>query len=169
MENILYLVPLCGVAALVYAWARSAWIARQDAGSDQMKTIARYIRDGAMAFLGREYRVLAVFVVVVAVLLAWASVQMPGSSWLIGLSVLVGAGCSALAGFIGMRVATNANVRTAAAARTGLNGALKVAFSGGAVMGFSVVGLGILGLSLLYLLYWQLFAGASEQETMMRT
>ncbi|HEX6203812.1 MAG TPA: sodium-translocating pyrophosphatase, partial [Thermoanaerobaculia bacterium] len=151
------------------AWARSAWIARQDAGSDQMKTIARYIRDGAMAFLGREYRVLAVFVVVVAVLLAWASVKMRGSSWLIGLSVLVGAGCSALAGFIGMRVATNANVRTAAAARTGLNGALKVAFSGGAVMGFSVVGLGILGLSLLYLLYWQLFAGASEQETMMRT
>jgi K(+)-stimulated pyrophosphate-energized sodium pump len=169
VNDILYLVPLCGVAALVYAWVRSAWIARQDAGSDEMKTIARYIRDGAMAFLGREYRVLAIFVIVVAVLLAWASAAVPGSSWLVGVSVVVGAGCSALAGFIGMRVATNANVRTAAAARTGLNGALKVAFSGGAVMGFSVVGLGVLGLSLLYILYWGLLEGANDQATMMRT
>jgi K(+)-stimulated pyrophosphate-energized sodium pump len=169
VDNILYLVPLCGVAALVYAWARSSWIARQDAGSDQMKTIAGYIRDGAMAFLGREYRVLAIFVLVVSVLLAFASAGQPGSSWLVGVSVLVGAGCSALAGFIGMRVATNANVRTAAAARTNLNDALKVAFSGGAVMGFSVVGLGVLGLSILYLLYWSMMTGDSDQETMMRT
>ncbi|HEX2164891.1 MAG TPA: sodium-translocating pyrophosphatase [Thermoanaerobaculia bacterium] len=169
MDTILYLVPLCGVAALVYAWARSAWIGRQDSGTDQMRTIARHIREGAMAFLGREYRVLAIFVLVVATLLAWASAGQPGSSWWLGVSVLVGAACSALAGFFGMRVATSANVRTAAAARTGLNGALKVAFSGGAVMGFCVVGLGVLGLSLLYLLYWRLFQGASDQETMLRT
>ncbi len=159
----------CGVLALLFAWFRAAWISRQDAGSEEMKVISAHIRDGAMAFLGREYRVLVIFVVVVAALLAWASANQPGSSWLVGVSVAVGAFCSALAGFIGMRVATRANVRTAAAARTGLNGALRVAFSGGAVMGFAVVGLGVIGLSLLYLLYHEvLLVGASPQETMAR-
>jgi K(+)-stimulated pyrophosphate-energized sodium pump len=169
-EAILYGVPACGVLALLFAWMRASWIARQDPGSEEMQVIARHIRDGAMAFLGREYRVLAIFVVVVAVLLAWASADQPGSSWLVGVSVAVGAFCSALAGFIGMRVATRANVRTAAAARTGLNGALRVAFSGGAVMGFAVVGLGVLGLSLLFILYDNvLFAGDDPQATLLRT
>jgi K(+)-stimulated pyrophosphate-energized sodium pump len=157
----------CGVLALLFAWLRGAWIARQDAGDATMQRIAAHIRDGAMAFLGREYRVLAVFVVVVAVILALLNAGRPGSSALIGLSVAVGAVCSGLAGFFGMRVATRANVRTSAAARSGLNGALRVAFSGGSVMGFSVVGLGVLGLSLLMLLYGWLF-GTGDAASLAR-
>ncbi|MDX1582006.1 MAG: sodium-translocating pyrophosphatase [Thermoanaerobaculia bacterium] len=164
----LYLIPVCGIVGLLFAWIRSAWIKKQDPGSETMVKISGHIRDGAMAFLGREYRILAIFVVVVAALLAWANAARPESSALVGLSVAVGAICSGLAGFFGMRVATTANVRTAAAARTGLNPALKVAFSGGAVMGFSVVGLGVLGLSLLFLLYNGLFAAADPQSQMLR-
>ena len=165
----MYLIPAAGILALLFAWNRSAWIVRQDAGTDEMRKIAGYIRQGAMAFLGREYRVLAVFVVVVAVLLGWANSGQTGSSWLIGVSVAVGAACSALAGYFGMRVATNANVRTAAAARTSIVDALRLAFTGGAVMGFAVVGLGVLGLSLLYILYSNLFASTDPQQTMLRT
>ena len=158
-QTLLYAVPFCGVLALVYAAVRGTWIGKQDAGNDRMKTIAGHIRDGAMAFLKREYSVLAIFVVVVAALLAWANAGRADNSILIGVSVIAGALCSGAAGFFGMRVATAANVRTAAAARTGLNGALKVAFSGGAVMGFCVVGLGVLGLSTLYLVYSSIFMG----------
>ncbi|HMB52510.1 MAG TPA: sodium/proton-translocating pyrophosphatase, partial [Thermoanaerobaculia bacterium] len=165
-DSIIYFIPACGALALIYAWVRSVWIGKQDAGDDRMTVIAGHIREGAMAFLGREYRVLAIFVVVVAALLAWANAGQVNSSPLIGLSVAVGAFCSALAGFIGMRVATQANVRTAAAARTGLNGALKVAFSGGAVMGFSVVGLGVVGLSLLFILYNGMFTAGTPQENL---
>jgi K(+)-stimulated pyrophosphate-energized sodium pump len=166
-QVILYAVAGSGVLALLFAFTRSLWINKQDAGTDVMTKIAGHIRDGAMAFLGREYRVLAVFVVVVAALLAWANASSEASSPLIGVSVLCGAICSGLAGFFGMRVATSANVRTAAAARTGLEGALRVAFSGGAVMGFAVVGLGVVGLSVLYLIYHGLFSG-SEQAGMHR-
>ncbi len=168
-QSFVYLIPLTGAAALAFAWLRSAWIARQDAGDERMKVIARHIREGAMAFLAREYRVLTVFVVVVAALLAWANAGKPASSWLVGVSLAAGALCSGLAGFFGMRVATGANVRTAAAARTGLTRALQVAFSGGAVMGFSVVGLGVLGLSLLFLLYGVLFDTGSPQTDLART
>ncbi|MFP3939613.1 MAG: sodium-translocating pyrophosphatase [Acidobacteriota bacterium] len=168
LQTLLYFVPLCGAAALVFAWVRSAWINRQDPGSEVMVKIAGHIRQGAMAFLAREYRVLAVFVIVVAALLAFANAGQASSSWLIALSVVTGAVCSALAGFFGMRVATSANVRTAAAARTTLNGALKVAFSGGAVMGFSVVGLGVLGLSVLFLFYGRLFDTGSPQADLLR-
>ncbi len=159
-QTILYAIPLAGVLALIFAALRARWIGAQDAGNAEMITIAGHIRDGAMAFLRREYTVLAIFVVVVAALLAFANSGRADSSSLIGLSVLAGAVCSGLAGFFGMRVATAANVRTASAARSGLNGALRVAFSGGAVMGFCVVGLGVLGLSLLFLLYASQFAGA---------
>jgi K(+)-stimulated pyrophosphate-energized sodium pump len=145
MQMYLYLIPLAGVLALVFAFLRSSWIVRQDTGTDEMRVIAGHIREGAMAFLAREYRVLAVFVLVVAVLLGWANAGRAESSWLIGVSVAVGAICSGLAGYFGMRVATNANVRTAAAARTSINSALRIAFAGGAVMGFSVVGLGVIG------------------------
>jgi K(+)-stimulated pyrophosphate-energized sodium pump len=169
METSLYLIPLSGVLALLFAFARSAWIRRQDEGTEEMKVIAGHIREGAMAFLGREYRVLGGFVAVVAVLLGFANAGRVESSWLIGVSVAVGAICSALAGYFGMRVATNANVRTAAAARTSINAALRVAFSGGAVMGFAVVGLGVLGLSVLYIIYQRLFASADPQATMLRT
>ncbi len=167
-QTLLYLVPICGVLALVFGWLRSRWISGQDAGNEQMQTIAAHIREGAMAFLGREYRVLAIFVLVVAGLLAWANAGKEGSSALVGLSVIAGAACSGLAGFFGMRIATAANVRTAAAARSSLNNALRVAFSGGAVMGFSVVGLGVLGLSLLFLLYSSMFQSGDSQFDMLR-
>lgn len=163
-----YLVPICGVAALIFAWLRSAWIVKQDAGNDKMAEIANHISEGAMAFLGREYRVLAIFVVVAAALLSWANSGNAESSMLIGVSLIAGAFCSALAGYFGMKIATKANVRTAAAARTGLNPALKIAFSGGSVMGFCVVGLGILGLSGLYLVYMKLFDTGSVQADLLR-
>ena len=169
MEMSLYLIPLSGVLALLFAFVRSVWIGKQDDGTDEMRTIAAHIREGAMAFLGREYRVLAIFVVAVSVILALANSGRAESSWMVGVSVAVGAICSALAGYFGMRVATNANVRTAAAARTSINGALRLAFSGGAVMGFAVVGLGVLGLSLLFIFYSQMFASADPQATMLRT
>lgn len=159
-ELIKYLIPLSGVLALAYAFLRSTWINRQDAGNDKMKEIAGHIREGAMAFLRREYTVLAVFVIVAAAVLTLLNAGRAESSWMIGISVVAGALCSSAAGFFGMRVATAANVRTAAAARTSLNQALAVAFSGGAVMGFCVVGLGVLGLSLLFFTYSHLFTTA---------
>ena len=121
-----------------------------------------------MAFLGREYRVLRIFVLIVAILLAWANSGNEQSSVLIGLSVIAGAFCSGLAGYVGMRVATAGNVRTASAARSSLNKALKIAFSGGAVMGFSVVGLGVLGLSLLFIIYLRLFDSGNPQADLVR-
>ncbi len=159
MDMLLLLVPVIGVAALAFAWLRALGVGRRDPGGDRMREIARAIREGAMAFLSREYRVLAVFVLAVAALLVVANLG--GSSAgsfrhpLIALSFVVGALCSALAGFFGMRVATAANVRTTQAARTDLNTALQVAFAGGSVMGMAVVGLGVLGLGVLFLLYWK--------------
>jgi K(+)-stimulated pyrophosphate-energized sodium pump len=163
-QTTLYVIAGCGVIGLLFAWIRSKWVVGQDGGDETMTTIAGHIRAGAMAFLGREYRVLVVFVVVAAGLLAWANAGKPESSWLIGVSLLVGAACSALAGFFGMRIATAANVRTAAAARSGLNQALKVAFAGGSVMGFSVVGLGVLGLTGLFLVYFNLFSAGGDPQ-----
>ncbi len=156
MAVVLWTLPIFGILALIYAYFRSAWIARQDPGNDRMREIAGFIREGAMAFLTREYRVLAIFVVVVAILLGVATVSIGGSP-LVALSFVVGAFCSALAGFFGMRVATLANVRTANAARQSLAKALGVAFFGGSVMGMSVVGLGVLGVSLLLLFYLLIF------------
>ena len=153
MTTMLFASLGAGAAALLFAALKSAWIKKQDAGDARMKEIAGYIADGAMAFLGREYRVLVVFVVVVAGLLAWLNTGLEGSSWHVAISFVSGAIASGLAGFFGMRVATISNVRTTAAARHGLSGALAVAFSGGAVMGMSVVGLGIIGISGLMLLF----------------
>jgi K(+)-stimulated pyrophosphate-energized sodium pump len=161
LQNLVMFTAACGVVALIFAFVKNQWVNKQDPGNETMIKLGGYIRDGAMAFLGREYRVLAIFVVVVAGLLAYGNRGMVGSSALIGLSVLMGAFCSGLAGFFGMRVATAANVRTAAAARTSLNKALGVAFSGGAVMGFCVVGLGVTGLSVLFLIYSNLFTTAA--------
>ncbi len=150
MSNI-YLIPLAGLLALLFTYWRAQWVAEQEVGTERMGRIAGYITDGAMAFLKAEYSKLAWFVVGVAVLLAVT--QGEHSSPLIALSFVVGALCSGLAGFIGMKVATKANVRTTHAARTGLNTALNVAFRGGSVMGMGVVGLGVLGLSSLFLFY----------------
>ena len=152
MNKNVYLIPLVGLLALIFTYYRAQWVARQDPGTDRMKRIAGYITDGAMAFLRAEYSKLAWFVVGVAVLLALTS-QGSHTSPLIALSFVVGATCSALAGYIGMKVATKANVRTAHAARTGLASALNVAFRGGSVMGMGVVGLGVLGLSGLFFFY----------------
>ncbi len=160
MDSLLWAVPVIGAVALGFAFFRSSWIDRQDPGSDRLKQIGGFIREGAMAFLSREYSVLSIFVIVVAVLLALANLNAVDSHPLVALSFVTGAACSALAGFFGMRVATSANVRTANAARDGLAKALMVAFSGGSVMGMSVVGLGVLGLSLLLLLYLTLFGGS---------
>ena len=151
MNELVIAVAGTGVLALIFAWWRANVVARADAGTDEMKEIAGYIREGAMAFLNREYRVLAVFVVVVAALLAVANFSR-GTS-LVAVSFIVGALCSGLAGFFGMRVATLANVRTTAAARSSIAKALGVAFTGGSVMGMCVVGLGVLGLSTLFLIY----------------
>ena len=155
------LVPVAGLLALAYAFLRTRWVSKQDAGTETMIEIAENIAEGARAFLRREYRVLAVFVLSVAVLLGIANasgrVDVESgeiiNSPLIAVSFIVGALCSASAGFIGMTVATKANVRTTNAARTGLAPALNVAFSGGLVMGLSVVGLGVLGLGVLFLAY----------------
>lgn len=144
------------VLALLYAFYRSSWVAKKEVGGERMAEISTHIREGAMAFLKAEYRILFIFVVVVALLLAF-SADPNLSSPMIAVSFIVGAFCSALAGFIGMRVATNANVRTANAARKGLGPALEIAFSGGSVMGLSVVGLGVLGLGSLFLLYEDMF------------
>ncbi len=165
LELMMYIAPVAGVLALAFAYVKTLSVNKADAGTDKMKEIAGHIREGAMAFLGREYKVLAIFVGAVAVLLAVANAGMESSSWMVGLSFVVGAVCSGLSGFFGMRVATAANVRTTAAARKGLNEALVIAFGGGAVMGMSVVGLATLGLGLLMILYtniWQ-FTG---DETM---
>lgn len=161
MENILYLLPVFGVLGLLFVVWKSAWVSRQDAGTDKMKKIATHISEGAMAFLKAEYKILAIFVVCVALLLAFTA-DSEGSHPLVGVSFVLGAFCSALAGFIGMRVATKANVRTTNAARTSLGKALEVAFAGGSVMGMGVVGLGILGLSLLFIVYSKMF-GVSDQ------
>jgi len=150
---LLYLFPLAGVIALIFAYFKSISINKEDPGTDRMKEIGGYIREGAMAFLNREYKVLAIFVFLVAVLLAWQNAGDENTSPLIALSFIVGALCSGLAGFFGMRIATSANVRTSNAARTSLNKALSIAFGGGSVMGMSVVGLGIIGMGLLLLLF----------------
>lgn len=151
-QTITYALPIFGLVALLYTFWKSSWVSKQDMGTDKMASIAKNIAEGAMAFLKAEYRVLAVFVLVVAVLMGWGGMQ-EGSSPLVAASFILGAICSALAGFIGMRVATKANVRTTNAARTSLGKALEVAFAGGAVMGLGVVGLGVLGLGTLFLIY----------------
>ena len=124
-QTLLYLVPGAGVVALIYAFVTAGWVGKQDAGTDRMKKIADQIYRGAMAFLAAEYKVLAGFVVLVAGALAYINLEEPTSSPLVAASFVCGAMASGLAGFFGMKVATRANVRTAAAARTGLAPALK--------------------------------------------
>jgi K(+)-stimulated pyrophosphate-energized sodium pump len=156
-QTLLYLIPAAGVIGLIYAWVTAGWIGKQDAGDRRMQTIAEQIFKGAMAFIAAEYKVLAIFVAAVAALLVVLNRSAGDGMWLIGPAFILGASCSAIAGYIGMRVATRANVRTAAAARPGLAPALIVAFRGGAVMGMCVVGLGLLGLGLLMLVLSQQF------------
>jgi K(+)-stimulated pyrophosphate-energized sodium pump len=157
MDLMIHLVPIFGLLAIAYTLWRTSWISKKDAGSEKMQKIAKHISEGAMAFLKAEYRVLIFFVILVAIVLAYGGSTSENSSPLIGISFVVGAFCSALAGFIGMRVATKANVRTTNAARESLSKALEIAFAGGSVMGLGVVGLGVLGLSGLFIIYRDVF------------
>ena len=160
MGLILYTIPVLGLLGLLYTLWKSAWVQKQDPGTEKMQKIANHIYEGAMAFLRSEYKVLGVFIIAVAILLA-VSADSEYSSPLVAVSFLVGALCSSLAGFIGMKVATRANVRTTNAARTSLGKALEIAFAGGSVMGMGVVGLGVLGLSILFIIYSNTF-GVSQ-------
>ncbi|PCE63308.1 sodium-translocating pyrophosphatase [Sediminicola luteus] len=153
MDLIVNYLPAFGVLALVFVAVKNAWVAKQEEGDEKMSRIAKNIADGAMSFLKAEYKILAIFVAAVAVLLYFKGNSEEGSNGMVAVSFIIGAICSALAGFIGMKVATKANVRTTNAARTSLGKALEVAFSGGAVMGLGVVGLGVLGLSGLFMIY----------------
>lgn len=160
MDLIVKFLPVFGILGLLYVFIKNVWISKQEVGDEKMARIAKNIADGAMSFLKAEYKILSIFVVAVAVLLFFKGSNEAGSNGMVAVSFIVGAICSALAGFIGMKVATKANVRTTQAARTSLGKALEVAFAGGAVMGLGVVGLGVLGLSGLFMIYsgqgWEL-------------
>ena len=155
-------LPAFGILALLFVYIKNVWVTKQDAGSQKMTDIAKHIADGAMSFLKAEYKVLSIFVATVAILLFFKGTSEEGSNGMVALSFIVGAICSALAGFIGMRVATKANVRTTQAARTSLGKALEVAFAGGSVMGLGVVGLGVLGLSGLFMIYQYIWPGSEN-------
>ena len=158
VNTYLWAVLSAGVLALLYAFFKANWVSKQDQGTERMVLIGKSIAEGAMAFLKAEYRILGIFIVVVALLLGIANAGRTDSSALISLSFVVGAFASGLAGFLGMRVATKANNRTTNAARNSLAEALNVAFTGGSVMGLSVVGLGLIGLGSLFMLYQNIFA-----------
>jgi len=162
MEFIVQFLPAFGVLALLFVLLKNIWVSKQEVGNDKMAKIAKHIADGAMSFLKAEYKILVVFVAAVAVLLYFKGNSEEGSNGMVALSFIVGALCSGLAGFIGMRVATKANVRTTQAARTSLGKALEVAFAGGSVMGLGVVGLGVLGLSGLFMIYQGIWPGADN-------
>jgi K(+)-stimulated pyrophosphate-energized sodium pump len=151
-QSLIYLIPIFGAFALLFTFWKSAWVTKQEVGTEKMARIADSIADGAMSFLRAEYKVLSIFVIAVAILMGFSGMT-EASSPFVALSFLMGAICSALAGFIGMKVATKANVRTTNAARSSLGKALEVAFAGGSVMGMGVVGLGVLGLGSLFAIY----------------
>jgi K(+)-stimulated pyrophosphate-energized sodium pump len=158
--TIIYVLPVIAILSLIYAAIRASWVRRQDEGTDRMKMIGGWVAEGALTFLIREYRVLIIFVISVALLLGVSNAYVgaeQNTNAFIALSFVLGAICSGLAGWFGMKTATRANTRTASAAREGLNAALKVAFTGGSVMGLSVVGLALLGLGVLFLLYTRMY------------
>ncbi len=158
MDKLFYVVPALGVVGLLYTFIKFAWVSKQDAGNDRMKEISNYIAEGAMAFLKAEYKILTYFVIIGALLLGVMGASNENSHWSIALAFVLGAFFSALAGFIGMRIATKANVRTAQAARTSLSKALQVSFTGGGVMGLGVAGLAVLGLGSLFIILKMIFA-----------
>ena len=171
MDKLIYLVPVTGVIGLLYTFIKYAWVSKQDPGNERMQEISRYIAEGAMAFLKAEWKILSYFVVLAAILLAIMGNSNPQSHWAIALAFILGAILSALAGYIGMRSATKANVRTAQAARSSLSKALTVSFTGGSVMGLGVAGLAVLGLGGLFILLKAIFAphAAVDSEEMTRT
>jgi K(+)-stimulated pyrophosphate-energized sodium pump len=171
MENLIYLVPAMAVVGLLYMFVKYNWVSKQEAGNERMQEISTYIAEGAMAFLKAEWKVLGYFVVIVAILLGVMSMANPNSHWSIALAFVVGAVFSATAGYIGMKIATKSNVRTAQAARTSLSKALNVSFTGGSVMGLGVAGLAVLGLGGLFIILKAIFvpAGADVNGAEMLT
>ena len=159
MENIIYLVPLFGLLGLIVMAVKSSWVKKQSAGNDKMKEISKAIQEGALAFLNAEYRLLLIFVVIASIALFVISTLVPSTSWMIVPAFVFGAIFSALAGNIGMRIATASNARTAEAAKTSLPEALKVSFSGGTVMGLGVASLAVIGLSLFFMIFLSQFMG----------
>jgi K(+)-stimulated pyrophosphate-energized sodium pump len=164
MENLIYAVPAMGLIGLLYTLLKYNWVNKQDAGTDRMKEISNYIAEGAMAFLKAEWKVLSYFVVIVGILLAILAMGNKESDWTISISFVVGAVMSALAGYIGMKAATQANVRTAQAARTSLSKALNVSFTGGAVMGLGVAGLAVLGLGSVFIILLYAFVPSLNEK-----
>ncbi len=171
MDKLIYLVPVTGVIGLLYTFIKFSWVSKQDAGTDRMQEISKHISEGAMAFLRAEWKILSYFVIIAALLLALMGSSNEHSHWAIAISFIIGAILSATAGYIGMRSATKANVRTAQAARTSLSKALKVSFTGGSVMGLGVAGLAVLGLSGLFIILKSIFApdASVNSEEMLRT
>lgn len=154
---LIYLIPVLGLIGILVMAVKAAWVTKQNAGDGDMATLAGYIADGAMAFLRAEWKVLGGFVAVAGILLAWSGTTVATSSPVIAISFLIGAFLSAFAGYLGMRIATKANVRTTQAARTSLAQALKVSFTGGTVMGLGVAGLAIIGLGSLFIVFYQFY------------
>jgi K(+)-stimulated pyrophosphate-energized sodium pump len=157
MNNIVYLIPAAGLLSIIVMIIKRAWVTKQDAGDEKMKHIALHIAQGAMAFLKAEWKVMAYFVVITSLLLGYTGYVAEDSSPIIAIAFIIGAFLSAFAGFIGMNVATKANVRTTQAAKTSLKQALKVSFTGGTVMGLGVAGLAVLGLSSLFIVFVSYF------------
>ncbi len=174
-QNLIYTIPAMGIIGLLVMFIKSAWVSKQDAGDANMQELAGYIADGAMAFLKAEWKVLSIFVVFAAALLAYSGTihEVNGkeihSSWIISIAFIIGAVFSATAGYIGMKVATKANVRTTQAARTSLKQALKVSFTGGTVMGLGVAGLAVLGLGGLFIVFLKIFNVVDVDSNEMKT
>ena len=156
-NNLIYLIPVFGLIGIVVMLIKSAWVVKQEAGDDNMTELAGYIADGAMAFLRAEWKVLSYFAIIAAIILAYSGTLVETSSWVIAISCLIGGFTSAFAGYLGMRIATKANVRTTQAARTSLAKALCVSFTGGSVMGIGVAGLAVLGLGSLFIVFYQVY------------
>jgi len=156
-NNLIYLIPAMGIFGIIVMAVKSAWVTKQDAGDENMQRLSGYIADGAMAFLKAEWKVLGYFSAIAAILLAYSGTLVETSSWVISISFVIGAFTSALAGYIGMNIATKANVRTTQAARTSLASALKVSFTAGSVMGIGVAGLAVLGLGSLFIVFYQIY------------
>src|SRR3954466_10055746 len=167
-NNLIYFIPVLGLIGILVMAVKSAWVGKQDAGDAKMQELAGHIAAGAMAFLKAEWKVLSIFVVLAAALLAYSGTihEVNGiaihSSWIISIAFIIGAVFSATAGYIGMKVATKANVRTTQAARTSLKQALKVSFTGGTVMGLGVAGLAVLGLGGLFIAFLAYFGNLGE-------
>ncbi len=171
-NNLIYFIPVFGLIGILVMLIKAAWVRKQDAGDENMQTLSGYIADGAMAFLRAEWKVLGYFAIIAAILLAYSGTLVESSSWVIAISFLIGAFTSAFAGYIGMSIATKANVRTTQAARTSLAQALKVSFTAGSVMGIGVAGLAVLGLGSLFIVFYQIYvvnvAGASVNGEAMK-